>query len=273
MIRIVADSSCDLPDELAATHNIEIVPLTIRFGNEEFVDRIGLTTGQFWDRLHASSVLPETAAPSAGAFRDTYTRLAEQGADGIVVVCLSSELSGTYQAAVIAAEQTSEIPVKVIDSRNVSMAMGFQVLEAARAAARGADLLEVAATAARTAEATNFLAVLDTLEYLQRGGRLGNTAAFFGSLLHIKPLITMENGVVAAAGRVRTRERALSALVDRIAELDVAELAILNAASSDIHDLRNRYSGATAPNLIAEIGPVVGTHTGPGVLGFAYRLR
>ena len=275
MIRVVTDSSCDLPEELAALHGIEIVSLTIRFGDLEFADRTQLSQSQFWDKLKTSTDLPETSAPSAGSFRDRYAGLVEAGAEGIVVICLSSELSGTYQAAAIAAEQTTSIPVKVVDSRNVSMALGFQVLQAARAAARGAGLEEVAASALAARDGTNFVAALDTLDYLKRGGRIGTTQAFLGGLLDIKPLITMESGVVAALGRARTRTRARAALVERAASLGsaLAEVAILAGASADVDDFRQQLSAVIPTHLIAGIGPVVGTHTGPGLLGFAYRLE
>lgn len=274
MIRVVTDSSCDLPDEVAATHRIEIVPLTVRFGDREYVDRVGLTREDFWSQLRISSQLPETSAPSAGNFRERFARLAADGADGIVVVCLSSNLSATYQAAVIAAEQTTAVPVKVLDSLNVSMALGFQVLEAARAAARGENLEQVTAAALAARDSSSFVAALDTLEYLQRGGRVGSTQAFLGGLLNIKPMITVENGVVAAVGRVRTRTKAIAKLVERASMLGtgVEEVAILTGDSPDVGDFRQQLSAVIPVHLIAEVGPVVGTHTGPGVLGIAYRL-
>lgn len=274
MIRVVTDSSCDLPDEVAATHRIEIVPLTVRFGDREYVDRVGLTREDFWSQLRISSQLPETSAPSAGNFRERFAKLAADGADGIVVVCLSSNLSATYQAAVIAAEQTTTVPVKVLDSLNVSMALGFQVLEAARAAARGENLEQVTAAALAARDSSSFVAALDTLEYLQRGGRVGSTQAFLGGLLNIKPMITVENGVVAAVGRVRTRTKAIAKLVERASMLGtgVEEVAILTGDSPDVGDFRQQLSAVIPVHLIAEVGPVVGTHTGPGVLGIAYRL-
>ena len=275
MIRVVTDSSCDLPQELALTHGIEIVPLNIRFGDLEFTDRLELSHTQFWDHLKTSPDLPETSAPSAGAFREVFERLAEEGADGIVAVCLSSHLSGTYQAAAIAAEQTPRIPIKVIDSRNVSMALGFQVLEAARAAARGDGLDQVVAAALAVRDQTNFIVALDTLDFLQRGGRIGAAQAFLGGLLSIKPLITMEDGVVAAMGRVRTRSRALANLVERATALgaNIEEAAIVTGDSPDVETFRQNLSILIPVNLVAEIGPVVGTHSGPGVIGIAYRLR
>jgi DegV family protein with EDD domain len=269
----VTDSSCDLPDELVATHGIEIVPLTIRFGDDEFVDRIELGRSEFWDELDGSVHLPETAAPSAGAFLAKYEAVARAGATGVLAICLSSRLSGTFQAAVIAAEQTNEIPVKVLDSRNVSMALGFQVLAAARAAAAGKDLSSVESAALQARDRTNFVVALDTLEYLQRGGRIGTAQAFFGGLLHVKPLITMEAGVVAAVGRVRTRSRAFTALLQRASTLSpgLAEIAVVAGGASDVEVFRRQLAAVVPTHLVAEIGPVVGTHSGPGVIGFAYR--
>ena len=275
MIRVVTDSSCDLPAELAAIHRIEIVPLTIRFGDREFIDRVDLTHMEFWQTLADSSNLPETAAPSAGAFRDAFQKLAGEGAAGVVVVCLSARLSGTAQAAAIAAEQTSEMPVRVVDSQNVSMALGFQVLEAARAAARGDDLAHVESAALRARDRTNFVVALDTLDFLQRGGRIGSAQAFFGGLLQVKPLITMEDGVVAPAGRVRTRSRAWSALIEEATRLGprLAEVAVVSGGSPDTNLFRDQLAAVIPTHLVAQIGPVVGTHSGPGVLGFAYRLE
>ncbi|MFW2339697.1 MAG: DegV family protein, partial [Acidimicrobiia bacterium] len=195
MIRIVTDSSSDIPPDLLEAHSIEVVPLTIRFESQEFVDGLDLTTADFWHRLVTAEALPETAAPSTGLFRERYQAIADSGADGIVVITISSELSGTYQSAVIAAEQfDSPLPIKVIDSASVGMGLGLPVLAAAERATAGASLEEVTATATRAVASTTVIAALDTLEYLKRGGRIGSAQAFFGSLLNIKPIVTLENG-------------------------------------------------------------------------------
>lgn len=277
MIRIVTDSSCDIPPDLVADHRIEVVPLTIRFGTEEFVDGVDLDPPAFWQRLAAAERLPETAAPSAGAFLDAYTRLADEGAPGVVAVCLSSALSATYQSAVIAAEQVGErLPVRVVDSRAVTMALGLQVLEAAQAAEAGADVDQVADAALQATARTNLYAALDTLEYLRRGGRIGGAQALLGSLLDVKPLITFSDGVVAAAGRVRTRRKAVAALTGRVAELAprLRRLAILHGDAPDVETFAatvREAAGGLEP-IVAQLGPVVGTHSGPGTLGVAYLL-
>lgn len=274
MIRLVTDSSCDLPAGLVERHRIGVVPLTIRFGAEEFVDRRDLDSSEFWMKLRTSPTLPETAAPSAGAFLETYRRMADDGVDGVVAVCLSSEISATYQSAVIAAEQ-SPIPVKVVDSRTVTMALGLQVLAGSAVAESGADLAAVTEACLEAVDKTGVLAALDTLEFLKRGGRIGGAQAFIGGLLDLKPLISFDGGVVSAAGRVRTRGKAIAALTDRIASVAgrIEAVSVFHGDAPDIGVLVDRV-GAMAPDpILAELGPVVGTHSGPGIVGVAYRLR
>lgn len=270
MIGVVTDSSCDLPEDLATAEGIGIVPLTIRFGTQAFADRTDLTTAEFWTKLATSRHLPETAAPSPGAFLEAF-----EGAgrvEGILCLCLSSELSGTYQSAVLAAEQAG-MPVKVLDTRVVSMALGLVAITAARGAAAGGGLDVVAAQAANAARRANVFAALDTLDYLERGGRVGRVSALLGGLLDIKPLITLDDGVVATGGRVRTRSRVLAALTDHLAERDVERAAVLHSGSPDVERLVEALSASTRDLVVAELGPVVGTHTGPGVLGVAYLER
>lgn len=274
MIRLVTDSSCDLPPELAERHRVEVVPLTIRFGSEEFVDRRDLGSSEFWMKLRTAASLPETAAPSAGAFLDSYRRLAGEGADGVVAVCLSSEISATYQSAVIAAEQ-SPIPVKVVDSRTVTMALGLQVLGGATVAEAGGDLASVTEACLEAVEKTEVLAALDTLEFLKRGGRIGGAQAFIGGLLDLKPLISFEGGVVSAAGRVRTRSKAIAALTDRVASVAdrIEAVSVFHGDAPDVGVLVDRVAAVSPDPILAELGPVVGTHSGPGIVGVAYRLR
>jgi len=276
MIKIVTDSSSDIPADLVEEHDLSVVPLTIRFGDDEYVDGVDLSATEFWSKLAASSSLPETAAPSAGAFLDRFMKLADSGATGILAICLSSELSATYQSAVIAAEKFTDVPVRVVDSRSVSMALGLQVLDAAVAANDGGDLDRVAAVALSASASTNIFAALDTLEFLRRGGRIGGAQALLGSILNVKPLITFADGVVAPAGRVRTRSRAKEALATRARELSprLRRLAILQGGSADIGEFTELITAAAGgiEPIVAELGPVVGTHSGPGVLGIAYHL-
>ena len=274
MIRIVTDSSCDLPDEILQRHRITVVPLTIRFGEEGFIDREELSIDDFWVRLSAAKDLPETAAPSVARFQDVYRELSYAGADGIVVVTISAGISATHQSATLAADQLrSGIPVRVIDSRLVSAALGLGVLAAARAAEAGGTIDVVEATAREAAASSNLFAALDTLEYLKRGGRIGSTAAFFGNLLDVKPLITFAEGVVSAGGRVRTRRKAIKAVLDHLESLEsVAEVGVVHSNPPDLDEFLGalRERGHDDP-LVARLGPVVGAHAGPRVIGIVYR--
>lgn len=276
MIRIVTDSSADLPPELAEQLGVSVVPLTIRFGIEEYVDGHDLTPDGFWQRMAVGDVLPETAAPAAGAFLDAFEELRAGGASGIVAICLSSALSGTYQSAVIAAEKAADqVPVRVVDSRSVSMALGLQVMAAARLASGGAGLEEIAAAALRTVPKTDVVAALDTLENLRRGGRMGGLQAVVGGILDIKPLLHLVDGVVAPAGRVRTRTRAIESLVAAAAAVapDLEELAVVHSGAHDLDRLLAAVREAVPGHepTVARLGPVVGTHAGPNALGIAYR--
>ena len=277
MIRIVTDSSNDIPGDLVDRHSITVVPLSVRFGDAEYVDGEDLQRREFWPRLADAHELPETAAPPAGKFQDAYLDLADEGATGVVVVTLSSELSGTYQSAVIAAEKVSDtVPVMVVDSQTVSMASGFQALAAVRAAEAGGTMAEVVEAAQSCRGSVNLFAALDTLEYLKRGGRIGNAAAFFGTLLNVKPLITFADGVVAAAGRTRTRSKAIAAVTDHVAGTpNIAELAVLHGATVDLDTCMQALEPHIDVSRMfpAELGPVVGTHAGPGVFGVAYRVE
>jgi DegV family protein with EDD domain len=278
MIRVVTDSSSDLPVDVATHHRVEVVPLTVRFGDDEYLDREELAPPDFWEKLHRSGSLPETAAPTVGQFQDAYSRLADEGAAGIVAVCLSSRLSATYEAASIAAERMHhDLPVEVVDSQAVTLALGFQVLEAARAAREGRDLDDVARAARAATPRTNVIATVGTLEFLKRGRRIGVAQALVGGLLDVTPLITLDKGVVAPAGRVRTRSKALAIVADRVGELapHLAEIAVVHGLADDIEALIIHLEPHVAREdiLIADLGPVVGTHTGPGVIGVAYRLK
>lgn len=271
MIHIVTDSSCDIPADLVDELGITIVPLTIRFGDEEFIDKVELSSDQFWDRLIAGDGLPETAAPSAGTFVETYERLAGDGATGVFVVTLSSDLSATHQAAVIGAEK-ADIEVKVLDSRSVSMGLGLQVIAAARHAAGGAELEEVADAAIGRVDRVEVVAALDTIEFLKRGGRIGGASALVAGLLDVKPIIAVRDGVIDGAGRVRTRSKAVEYIVAACIERGPSgTLSVFGARTPGFEQIVERISTETGHRVIAaELGAVVGTHSGPGLLGMAH---
>jgi DegV family protein with EDD domain len=277
MIRLVTDSSCDLPDEVIAQNRIEVVPLTIRFGEEELVDREELSGDEFWRRLTSGAVLPETAAPSVGRFQQAFTRMVSSGADGIVVVAISSKISATLQSATLAAEQfTAGIPVRVIDSELVSAALGLAVITAAETAASGASIEEVEAAARHACERGRIFATPDTLEYLRRGGRIGGAQALMGGLLDVKPLLAFEEGRVAAAGRVRSRKKAVAAILEHVAEQqgNIDRLAVVHSDPPDLAEFVQRLAGVYPGHMMmARFGPVVGTHIGPNAIGVTYLVN
>jgi DegV family protein with EDD domain len=273
-VRVVTDSACDLPQELADVLGIEIVPLTIRFGTEEFIDRVELNNEDFWKRLLASNALPETAAPSAGAFEARFRDLIARGATGILCVNLSSRLSATMQAAKVAAAAiTGDVPVQVIDSLTGSMGLGSLVLTAARRAADGDPLDKIVTEVVDRRARTKLFGSLDTLEFLKRGGRIGNARALLGSMLAIKPVIEVREGVVEEAGRVRTRSKALRALADKVKAQPVDQVSVLHGQAPDVDDLLDLLDPAFPRDeiVVGEVGPVIGTHAGPGVIGVTFQ--
>ncbi|HXC18861.1 MAG TPA: DegV family protein, partial [Acidimicrobiales bacterium] len=207
-IRVVTDSACDIPEEIARRLSIDIVSLTIRFGDEEFIDRVDLSPEAFWAKCKASKTLPETAAPSPGAFHDAYGRAQADGCDGVIVLTLSALLSATNQSAVLGAEGLSGLPVRVVDTKAVSMAQGLLVIDVAELAAGGSGLDALVAHAESLVARVGVVAMLDTLEHLIKGGRVGGARALLGQVLSIKPLLELKDGVVAEAGRQRTRSKA-----------------------------------------------------------------
>ncbi len=277
-VRIVTDSACDLPAEVADEMGIEIVPLSIRFGDEELIDREQLTVAEFWNRCVNMSTLPETAAPAPGQFETVFRRLAADGATGIVVVSLSGALSATIQSAELAAKSVAaddgvDVDIRVVDSRTVTMGIGTIAIACAKAAGDGGSIDDVAALAEDLAGRTRVFAALDTLDNLKKGGRIGGAKAFLATALSIKPIIDVTGGVVAEAGKQRTRSKALAHLVERFKGYEgrVENLAVLHADCSDVDVfvdmLRPHYDGEI---LIGEIGPVIGTHGGRGTIGVAF---
>jgi DegV family protein with EDD domain len=275
-VRIVTDSASDLPEAVCADLGIEVVPLTIRFGEREYVDRKELSTDGFWRELQASSVLPETAAPSVGAFEETFRRLSDEGADGIVCINLSSRLSATMQSAQVAAKALDgEKPVEIVDSLSASMGIGNLVIYAARRARDGASVEEIVREVEDRRDRQHVLATLDTLEYLRKGGRIGGAQAMVGSMLSIKPVIQVIDGAVEQAGKVRTRSKALRFIADRIPAGKVETISVLHANAPDLDEFLAMLEPAVpdAEVVVGTIGPVIGVHTGPRVVGVAWIQR
>jgi DegV family protein with EDD domain len=275
-VRVVTDSACDLPPEVCERLGIEVVPLTIRFGNREYVDRKELTSDAFWQQLEAASVLPETAAPSVGAFEEAFRALLADGAEGIVCVNLSASLSATMQSAQVAAKALDGLcPIEVIDSQTASMGTGNLVLHAARRAAEGADVETIKSEVVDRRSRQRLFATLDTLEYLKKGGRIGGARALLGSMLSIKPIITVVNGAVEEAGKVRTRSKALQFIIDKIPEGNVESICVLHSAAADLDMFLEKVQPKVpgAEMIVGRIGPVVGVHVGPGAIGLTWIER
>jgi DegV family protein with EDD domain len=251
-----------------------MVSLSIRFGDEEFIDRVTLSIEEFWRRCAQSRTLPETSAPSPGAFRVAYEAAAAEGCTGIVVIALSSALSGTYQSALVAAEAVTDlIDVRVVDSQAVSMAQGLLAIDVAERALEGASLDELEHHALAQRSHVGVVAMLDTLDHLIKGGRVGGAKGLLGQVLSIKPLLELRDGDVVEAGRQRTTSRAMASIAATAkSHAPLRRLALIHAQSNQVAtlsvlvaDLATEY-----PMLIADMGPTVGTHGGPGLIGLTW---
>ncbi|MBW3668123.1 MAG: DegV family protein [Actinobacteria bacterium] len=275
-IHVVSDSAGDLPDALAAEHNIEVVPLTIRFGEESLVDRRDLSPTEFWARVASSPVLPETAAPSPGAFEESFRAAAANGADGVVCVTLSAALSATFQSAQLAARAVADvIPVRVVDSRAVSLGQGLMAVAAARMSKRGKSLDDCVGAAEDLVPRTRTYAALDTLENLKKGGRIGAAQAMLGSVLSIKPIIEIADGKVEAESKQRTRSKSLRYLMEKVRQFPrVEDLAVMHGDAPDVDELVDLL-GAVYPRddiIVEQVGAVIGTHGGPRVIGVTFQV-
>jgi DegV family protein with EDD domain len=274
-IRVVTDSACDLPPHLVDALGIEVVPLTIRFGDDEFVDQVELSTAEFWDRVERFDGLPETSAPAPGAFEARFRDLIDRGATGIVCINLSSHLSGTMQSAQVAAAAVATMcPVQVIDSQSASMGQGNLCLTAARRAADGDPLESIVAEVVDRRDRTKLYATLDTLEHIRKSGRIGNARALLGSMLSIKPVIEIREGIVEEVGKVRTRSKALRELARKASESKLEHLAVLHGNAPDLEELLELLDPIFPRDEIITgvVGPVIGTHAGPRVIGVSFQV-
>ena len=270
-IRVVTDSACDLSADVADKHGITVVPLSIRFGDEEFVDGRDLTTEQFWARCKASAVLPETAAPSPGAFQEAFLAAADEGYEGVLSLSLSGGVSATYQSAVAAAKAVADrIEVRAVDSRSMTMSLGLMVLDVAELAEGGADLDLLEARANILVPRTSVYGAVENLDHLEKGGRIGGAKALLGSLLSIKPVVTLVNGEVAEESKQRTRGRSLQYLADKVLDsAPLSRVAVAHGAAADLDTFLDLIKDVKSehPLIVSQLGPVIGTHTGPGTMG------
>ncbi|MDP9354053.1 MAG: DegV family protein [Chloroflexota bacterium] len=272
-VAIVTDSTADLPPSLRDQHHVTVVPLNVHFGNEVYRDQVDITTDAFMERLQRSPVLPTTSQPASGLFEETFRDLAADH-DGVVAVLISGKLSGTVMSATIARDAVADlVPVEVVDSRNASLGLGFQVLRAAELAAEGMSAPDIAARLQSETAAYHLVFFVDTLEYLQRGGRIGKAAAMVGSMLNLKPLLRVDEGQIVPFERTRTRGRARRGLIDFARSLPRTErLAVVHSTpAAEAEQLAAELSAtALLPRdrmVVAQFGPVIGTHVGPGAMG------
>ena len=273
-VRVITDSTADLPSEMAAELGIEVVPLNVHFGTDTFRDGIDLSADEFYERLVASPRPPTTSQPSVGAFLEVYQKALE-GADGVVSVHISAKVSGTWNSAVQAREQLSDSSkVTVVDTGQASMGLGWVAVAAARAAQAGASMDEVASLARSAAEQVRVLFLVDTLEYLQKGGRIGKAQAMFGSVLAIKPILTIQEGEVHPLERVRTRGKGVARLVQLVQEAaPLQSMAVLYTTTEDEARALAERLGPCVPSgqvIVGRLGTVVGTYAGPGLLGVGW---
>ncbi len=269
-VAVVVDSTSDLPQEMREELGITSVPLLIMFGNEQYRDNIDLSNDEFYARLEEGKVHPTTSQPSTGDFAEAYERLAKDH-DGIISIHVSGKMSGTVRSAQQAANMVEGVPIRVIDSGSVSMGFGFLALEAARMAREGRKLDEIATAVEAMVPRIVLWAVLDTLKYLERGGRIGKAQALLGSLLNVKPMVYVR-GEVLPGERVRSHKKAVA----RMEELATAEgpythLGVLYSSTGRDHalDLADRLSSIHPREqiFISQLTSVIGAHGGPGIVG------
>lgn len=270
-VRIVTDSTADLPKGLAQELGICVIPLNVHFGNEVFREGTDLSTEEFFHKLARSPALPKTSQPSVGAFQEVYSQLARETSE-IVSIHISAKLSGTINSALLARQDlSSDCRIEIVDSMGASMVLGMTVIAAAKAAQAGASLSEILELIQHRIPRTHLLLFVDTLEYLEKGGRIGKAQALLGSLLSVKPLITIREGEVHPVERVRTRQRALERLV-QFAEgfPKIEELTLLYSTTpEEAEGLAERIHPIFPKErlCLSLYGPVIGTHVGPGAMG------
>ncbi|MFA5628653.1 MAG: DegV family protein [Dehalococcoidales bacterium] len=272
-VKIVTDSTSDIPQSLADELGIASVPVYVQFDSKTYRDREEITENEFYEKLVSFPVHPTTSQPSPQDFIDVYNKLSGEGADGILSIHLAAKLSGTYNSALRAKELTSaECPVEVVDTNSVSMGLGLIVVKAARMAASGANIKQILEKIKEMSERSHIWAVFDTLKYLAMGGRIGKGKALLGNVLNIKPLLTLKDGEFMPASKARSRDKAIEILygyaekVGKIEDISVMYSTIADEAESLAKKLEAMCGKKP---IIARLGPALGVHAGPGALAIA----
>lgn len=272
-VKVVTDSTWDLSPELAKQLGITVVPLSVLFGEEAYKDGVEITREAFFDRLVNGNVHPKTSQPSVGDFAAVYKELTDQGHE-IVSVHISDKLSGTLNSARAAKLDLPEATITLVDSATAALALGLVVKATAEAAQAGKSHAEVVAVAEEAAEKTEAYVILETLTYLQKGGRIGKAQALIGGLLSVKPILTIKDGEILPYEKVRSRAKGIAKLKEiAAASAPYAELGVIHEADSEIvTELVETLSALTdKPILVGKIGAVIGVHAGPDVVGIAFR--
>jgi DegV family protein with EDD domain len=276
-IAVVTDSTCDMGPERLSAIGVTAVPLKVHFGDETYRDWVDLTPEQFYPKLVGAKALPTTSQPTPGEFAAEFQRLADEGAEGIVSIHISSKLSGTYASAEMAAREAS-VPVRVIDSYTAAGAIQLPVLAACKLRDAGASLDEVEAAARKTVAGIELFFLLDTLDYLVKGGRAGRSAGLAASLLNIKPVLEVRGGIIEPFRKSKGTRKAISETAAHVAErskaLGPVDIVIINALVPELAADLEKAIVAAGTNVASlshsGIGAVIGTHVGPGALGVGY---
>ncbi|HAS28209.1 MAG TPA: DegV family protein [Dehalococcoidia bacterium] len=277
-VKIVTDSSADIPPELLKEFDITVVPLYVRFGNDVFKDKVDISNEEFYKRLVSGDVFPATSQPPPLDFKQVYEELAKD-ADGIVSVHISGKLSGTTPSALQARESMqSSCPIEIIDSLSITNGLGMVCLEAARAAKTGKKMEEVVKIARDAVPEIHLMVIFDTLKYLAKGGRIGKASSLMGAVLNIKPLIGLKDGEVVPLGKARSYSKAMEQQYEfvekTIREGDVKEISVMYNTNKNAADILAERIAPLYPRekiLMGEIGPILGTHGGPNMLGVCLR--
>lgn len=273
-VAVVTDSAANLPRDIASEHDIAVVPMILKFGERLLLDGVDFPEGGFYKALAEQRVPVSTSGPSIGDLRDTFVR-ALDGADAVVCVTVASFVSATYDSAVAAAREVGD-RVAVVDSKSASLGEGFVALEAARLARTGATMEEVVARAEEIVTRTELIATIDTFEFLRRSGRVSSVLAYAATTLNIKPVFAFRGGQLEQLGRPRTRQRALARVADAVREAAQTGPLHLGICHADCAEEAERLRATltaeidTVEVIVSEFTPLMGAHTGPGVLGAAY---
>jgi DegV family protein with EDD domain len=275
-VALITDSTTYLPDEFIQKYNITVAPQVLIWGDKTYEDGVDIQPEEFYRRLKGAPVMPSTSQVTIPNFQKIFQKHLDDGHD-ILAILLSEKLSGTIDSAVQALASFPNAPIEIVDSQTTSMAMGFQVLMVARAAAQGANLSECKALAEKCRQHTGVIFAVDTLEFLHRGGRIGGGSRYLATALNIKPILEVTGGRVEAVERVRTRNKSLARVVEmvieRVGDNKPVRLASLHAnAAKEAEIMLEQASQKLNPieTIMSQVSPVVGTHAGPGTVGIAY---